>query len=103
MTEPTLTEREALEALNQLRSNVVATQSASWSNVAYPLVAILDAAGFHLNEVVTDEQVAEHFDTYGGAGGYPGHPKRRPSDQQIVLARNVLRAQRELREKMRGD
>jgi hypothetical protein len=65
-------EQEALETLNQLRSNIIATQSASWSNTVYPLVAILNAAGFELVDS-TKEQQAEHLKAYGGAGGYPGH------------------------------
>jgi len=67
-----LSHEEALEALNVLRSNIVATQSASWSNTTYPLVAILEAAGFERIES-TDEQKREHFHCYGGAGGYPGN------------------------------
>lgn len=73
MAEPRITQREALEALNQLRCNIVGTQSATWSNVAYPLVAILDAAGYELHEP-TEEQMHDHLRTYGGAGGYPGKP-----------------------------
>lgn len=66
-----LTADEALDALNELRSNVITTQDASWSNLVYPLVAILNATG---REVFTssDEQAREHRIAYGGAGGYPG-------------------------------
>jgi hypothetical protein len=64
--------QEALELLNQLRSNIIATQAASWSNTVYPLVAILNAAGFKQVDA-TDEQKTEHLEAYGGAGGYPGH------------------------------
>jgi len=86
-----MTEREALEALNSLRSNIVATQSASWSNAAYPLVAILDAAGFEYVEP-SQEEMAEHFSCYGGAGGYPGNLKAEPSRDARHLAGRILRA-----------
>jgi hypothetical protein len=66
---------QALEALNTLRSNIVATQSASWSNFVYPFVAILDATGLEQFEP-TDTQLAEHSSAYGGAGGYPGHTRK---------------------------
>lgn len=70
---------EALRRLNQLRSNMIATQSASWSNLSYPLVAILNAAGYELDTDVSDEQKEEHLSCYGGAGGMPGalHDPRR--------------------------
>lgn len=68
---PTLTEHEALVALNDLRSNIVATQNAGWSNAIYPLVAILNAAGFE-QHTASAEQEREHLATYGGAGGFPG-------------------------------
>jgi hypothetical protein len=67
---PQLTVEEALERINRLRSNVVATQSASWSNMLYPLVAILDAAGLSV-EGATDAQRTEHLACYGGAGHMP--------------------------------
>lgn len=67
-----LTKDEALSALNVVRSNVVETQNASWSNTMYPLVAILDAAGIE-RIITTEEQQEEHRRCYGGAGGYPGH------------------------------
>ena len=67
-----LTHEEALHALNELRSNVVATQNASWSNMMYPLVAILNDAGFEQFDP-TDEQQRSHVNCYGGAGGYPGY------------------------------
>ena len=70
-TPATLTPEEALAAINELRSNVVATQNAGWSNLMYPLVAILNAAGCEQFRS-TEEQMAEHFNCYGGAGGYPG-------------------------------
>lgn len=63
--------REALEALNALRSNIVGTQSASWSNTVYPLVAILNAAGLEQFDP-SEEQLRQHMGCYGGAGGYPG-------------------------------
>jgi hypothetical protein len=61
---------EALTALNALRSNIIGSQSASWSNTVYPLVAILNAAGFEQYEA-TKEQLEQHRACYGGAGGYP--------------------------------
>lgn len=99
---PELTEHEALVALNQLRSNMVATQQASWSNMCYPIVAILNAAGFELIEEVTEQQAAEHLNCYGGGGGYPGHLKEPPPDQAHCHARRILRERAELRKKMRG-
>jgi len=71
---PCLTAEEALKALNELRSNVVGTQNAGWSNTMYPLVAILNAAGYEYVPP-TDEQKEQHFNCYGGAGGYPGAVK----------------------------
>lgn len=68
---------EALEALNVLRSNVVATQSATWSNLVYPLVAILNAAGIKQIDS-TEVQQRHHLAAYGGAGGYPGNELREP-------------------------
>ena len=64
-------------ALNQLRSNMVATQAASWPNMCYPIVAMLEDTGFRLTEP-SKEQKQEHLDCYGGAGGYPGKLKRPP-------------------------
>lgn len=66
----------ALDRVNALRSNVIATQNASWSNQVYPLVAILNDAGYELDRDVSDEQKAEHLACYGGAGGMPGKPHR---------------------------
>lgn len=74
--EKKLTPDEALKALNELRSNVITSQNAGWSNLVYPLVAILDAAGYERFES-TPEQIEQHRSTYGGAGGYPGHIKER--------------------------
>lgn len=71
MDEPTLSPQEALDALNELRSNMVSTQSASWSNMCYPIVAILNAAGM-VQFDSTPEQMEQHAHCYGGAGGYPG-------------------------------
>jgi hypothetical protein len=88
-----LSEHEALVALNRLRSNIVGTQNASWSNVAYPLVAILDAAGFEL-EPADERQMAEHLDCYGGAGGYPGGLKDEPSPNAAMQARNLAEKNR---------
>lgn len=73
-----MTEHEALEALNALRSNVIGTQSASWSNAMYPFVAILNEAGFEQFDP-TEAQLREHMDCYGGAGGYPGNLRSEPS------------------------
>lgn len=73
-----LTRDEALDAINALRSNVIGTQSASWSNTMYPLVAILNAAGIEQFDP-TEEQLRQHMDCYGGAGGYPGHVLREPA------------------------
>ena len=67
-----LTPDEALEAINTLRSNVIGTQSAGWSNTMYPLVAILNDAGFEYIKP-TEEQIRHHLNCYGGAGGYPGN------------------------------
>lgn len=69
---PDLSEHEALVIINKLRCNVIGTQNAGWSNLMYPLVAVLDLAGFSLEEP-TQEQMKEHLATYGGGGGYPGH------------------------------
>lgn len=69
---------DALEALNALRSNVVGTQNAGWSNTIYPFVAILNEAGLEQFDP-SEEQLGEHWRAYGGAGGYPGHPHSEPS------------------------
>lgn len=81
--------RAVLEELNELRSNVVRTQSATWSNAFYPLVAILDAAGFELEDR-TVEQCADHMAAYGGAGHTPRNPKpgNRMADAQI---KNIMK------------
>lgn len=73
-----LTPEEALAAINTLRSNVIATQSAGWSNLMYPLVAILNAAGIEQFDPPED-QLRQHLACYGGAGGYPGHELSDPS------------------------
>lgn len=90
MGNKTLTAEEALQALNALRSNVVATQSATWSNMMYPVVAILDAAGLEQYES-SQEQMAEHFDCYGGAGGYPGNQLSSPDITAKNSARRIVR------------
>jgi hypothetical protein len=72
-----LTPEEAIEALNTLRSNMIATRNASWSNFIYPFVAILDAAGCELFEP-TEDQIANHLFCYGGAGGFPGRELEEP-------------------------
>lgn len=59
---PVLSAEEALDRINRMRSNVVMTQRASWSNMLYPLVAILDAAGYEC-EGATDEQRAGKMPT----------------------------------------
>ena len=104
---PELTEREALEALNELRSNVVFTQSATWSNVMYPLVAILNAAGFELNENPSDDQVANHLFGYGGGGGFPGHEVKEPGRERNesgydarVTAKHVREKNEKLKERL---
>jgi len=110
MDEIKLTEREALEALNELRSNVIFTQSASWSNMMYPLVAILNATGFELNENPTDDQVANHLFCYGGAGGFPGHEIEEPGRERNEpgydarrVARQVRERNEKLKERMKND
>ncbi len=77
---PRLTPDEALAALNALRSNVIGTQSASWSNMIYPFVAILNAAGIKQFDP-SPEQLRWHLDCYGGAGGFPGHERGEPSTE----------------------
>jgi hypothetical protein len=72
---PSLSEREALKAINELRSNIIATQSAGWSNTIYPLVAILNAAGFEVDSDVGNDAQVDHLHCYGGAGGWPGNCK----------------------------
>lgn len=69
-----LSAEEALKAINELRSNVISTQTAGWSTLVYPLVAILDAAGYERFES-NEEQIQQHLETYGGAGGFPGRIK----------------------------
>jgi hypothetical protein len=87
---------DALEELNDLRSNVTATQSASWSNTCYPLVAILNRAGYQDHGAdVTQEQMADHMLCYGGAGFTPKHlsPDCRRSGLWLDR-RNTMRNQR---------
>lgn len=59
--------------INQLRKNVTATQSATWSNAMYPLVAILNDAGYEDSpeRYVSDAQREAHMHAYGGAGNFP--------------------------------
>lgn len=83
MSADQLSEHDALVALNELRSNIVATQQASWSNTVYPLVAILNAARLQPVEPTVRQQ-AEHFDCYGGAGGFPGRALREISDERAM-------------------
>jgi hypothetical protein len=85
-----ITADEALAAINELRSNIVGTQSASWSNTMYPLVAILDAAGMEVFEPSVD-QMAEHISCYGGAGGYPGMLRAEPDYDAKLRAQNIYR------------
>jgi len=89
----TLTPEEALEALNELRSNLIFSQSVSWSNTIYPLVAILNAAGMEYDENRTEEQFAQHVSCYGGAGGYPGHLKAEPNENATYQAARILQRQ----------
>lgn len=79
-----ITGEDALAALNELRSNVVATQNAGWSNTIYPFVAILNASGQKLFDS-SPRQMREHLSCYGGAGGYPGHLKPVPVIEHIPL------------------
>ncbi len=67
---PSLSQDEALAAINALRCNIIGAQDASWSNMVYPLVAILNAAGF-IYEAPTEADMDEHRACYGGAGGFP--------------------------------
>lgn len=90
---------EALDAINELRSNIIATQSASWSNTCYPLVAILDSAGYECDDNVTREKRSQHISCYGGAGGYPGHLKGEPSNSPYI--RPVGERERVLEDKLR--
>lgn len=99
MDEKKLSAEQALEALNTIRSNVVVTQSAGWSNLMYPLVAILNAAGLEQFDP-TEEQVAQHFATYGGAGGYPGNELGEPAQNAVWSARRALDAHTKLRAKL---
>lgn len=71
-----ITIAEAMHAINTLRSEIVATQNAGWSTTIYPLVAILNAAGY-VQFDPTAEQIDEYLDCHGGAGGYPGNPLRK--------------------------
>lgn len=90
--------RDALEAINALRANVIGTQSASWSNTLYPLVAILNSAGFEYVPP-TEQQMREHMDCYGGAGGFPGHVLREPDPgwcEPVSRAQDALRLAEEL-------
>lgn len=95
-----MTRDEALEALNALRSNVIGTQSASWSNAMYPFVAILNTAGLEQFDP-TEEQMRQHMNCYGGAGGYPGHVLREPSPdwvEPVGLRAGLARAARQFLE-----
>jgi hypothetical protein len=73
--------------LNRLRSNVIATQNASWSNSLYPLVATLDEAGYEV-QGATDEQVEEHLHCYGGAGRTPTMLDESPYESPIGRRRD---------------
>jgi hypothetical protein len=87
---------DALAALNTLRSNVIATQNAGWSNTLYPFVAILNAAGCEQFDP-DEQQLAEHYDCYGGAGGYPGNTKDEPShDARLSAKFNESRREKRL-------
>lgn len=77
--------RVAVAKLNRLRSNVIATQNASWSNSLYPLVAILDEAGCEV-QGATDEQREEHLHCYGGAGRTPTLLDESPYESPIGRA-----------------
>lgn len=49
--------RSALEAINTIRDRVIRTQRVGWASVVYPLVAVLDEAGFV--STVTNEELAQ--------------------------------------------
>jgi hypothetical protein len=78
--------RLAMAKLNRLRSNIVATQSASWSNAMYPMVAILNEAGYEV-EGATEGQEQEHLHCYGGAGGMPADLIHTPYVSRIGAGR----------------
>lgn len=84
--------KAALNEINELRSNIIATQSATWSNVSYPLVAILNRAGFELIKERTEDEKDAHLAAYGGAGGSPRHPHE--SQASIVANMRRQRARR---------
>lgn len=75
LSEQRITITEAMDAINTLRSEVITTQNAGWSTTIYPLVAILNAAGYEQFDP-TEKQITEYLDCHGGAGGYPGNPLR---------------------------
>lgn len=81
MVEARITITEAMEAINTLRSEVIATQNAGWSTTIYPLVAILNDAGYEQFDP-TAEQIDEYLGCHGGAGGYPGKLKREIRNQR---------------------
>lgn len=70
---------DVLRTLNELRSNIIGTQSSTWSNTLYPFVAILNDAGLEQFDP-TEDQMRQHMDCYGGAGGYPGNILREPPE-----------------------
>lgn len=75
--------RLAITKLNRLRSNVVCTQNASWSNQMYPFVAILNEAGYE-QEGATEAQMQEHLACYGGAGKTPQLLDHTPAPESML-------------------
>jgi hypothetical protein len=67
----------------------------------YPLVAILNAAGMELFDS-SEEQMAQHYDCYGGAGGYPGAIKREPGHWARNSAKHQHRNNVETKERMQN-
>lgn len=76
--------RLAMTKINRLRSNITCTQSASWSNAAYPLVAILNEAGYE-QEGATEAQMQEHLACYGGAGRTPRLLDHTPAPESLTM------------------
>lgn len=75
--------RVVMAKMNRLRSNVIATQNASWSNMMYTFVAILGEAGYEL-EGATDAQCEEHLACYGGAGKTPHLLDHTPAPESLT-------------------
>jgi hypothetical protein len=56
----TVSHREALERINQIRNSMIGTQSLNWSEHVYPLVAALQDAGF---EGMSYPEAREYYGT----------------------------------------